>query len=59
MAAVYRSGTFNEDYNPTVFENFKVEAEVDGNSVFLELWDTAGQEAYDRLRLLTYEKTVS
>ena len=30
------------------------DVEVDGRHVELMLWDTAGQETYDRLRPLTY-----
>ena len=30
---------------------------VDGESHDLDLWDTAGQEAYDRLRILSYPGT--
>jgi len=44
---------------PTVFENYitHVEHKPSGKGVELALWDTAGQEEYDRLRPLSYPET--
>ncbi|KAK8054153.1 GTP-binding protein rho2 [Apiospora saccharicola] len=39
-----------------VFENYVTDCRVDGKSVQLALWDTAGQEDYERLRPLAYSK---
>ncbi|CAO3591305.1 unnamed protein product [Absidia cylindrospora] len=44
-------------YEPTVFENYVHEITVDCQEVEFGLWDTAGQEEYDRLRTLSYENT--
>ncbi|KAI9729428.1 MAG: Rho GTPase [Cirrosporium novae-zelandiae] len=41
---------------PTVFENYVTDCRVDGRDVQLALWDTAGQEDYERLRPLAYAK---
>eukprot|EP00121_Abeoforma_whisleri_P010591 Awhi_evm1s9770 len=57
LLTVYVQGTFPKDYVPTVFENHVSEIPVDGKDYELALWDTAGQEEYDRLRPLSYCET--
>ncbi|GAA5891113.1 hypothetical protein JCM6882_006425 [Rhodosporidiobolus microsporus] len=54
---VFVHGHFPEDYEPTVFENHIKDVHVEGAQVELSLWDTAGQEDFDRLRSLSYADT--
>merc|ERR1719251_661278 len=51
------TGEFPEDYVPTVFDNQMTNLEVNGKQIQVELWDTAGQEAFDRIRHLSYRDT--
>ena len=57
LLIVFSKDEFPEVYVPTVFENYVADIEVDGKQVELALWDTAGQEDYDRLRPLSYPNT--
>ncbi|KER23046.1 hypothetical protein T265_08991 [Opisthorchis viverrini] len=69
LLIVFSRGTFPDYYVPTVFDTFVTDITVDGKQVKrnfaraefikveLSLWDTAGQEDYDRLRTLSYPDT--
>ncbi|KAG5448703.1 GTP-binding protein Rho1, variant 2 [Clonorchis sinensis] len=57
LLIVFSKDQFPEVYVPTVFENYVADIELAGKRVELALWDTAGQEDYDRLRPLSYPDT--
>lgn len=57
LLSSFSTGKFPEEYIPTVFENCSRTLQVDGRNIVLNMWDTAGQEDYDRMRPISYPGT--
>lgn len=58
LLSCFANNSFPLDYVPTVFDNLSVCMDYDlYGPVRLDLWDTAGQEDYARLRPLSYPNT--
>jgi len=57
MLMSFSNNTFPQEYVPTVFDNYNTAIMVEDTPYNLGLWDTAGQEEYDRLRALCYPQT--
>lgn len=53
----YSTNTFPTEYIPTVFDTYAVTVHIYTERYTLTLFDTAGQEEYDRLRPLSYPNT--
>ncbi|KAK2580439.1 hypothetical protein KPH14_006183 [Odynerus spinipes] len=57
LLITYTTKKFPTEYVPTVFDNYADLICVDGQEFDITLWDTAGQEDYERLRPLSYPNT--
>ncbi|XP_068190934.1 rho-related GTP-binding protein RhoF [Antennarius striatus] len=55
LLMVYAKGDFPEKYAPSVFEKYVTTISLGRKEIKLYLYDTAGQEDYDRLRPLSYQ----
>ena len=53
----YTTGAYQGTLSKICLDNYSAKVIVDEREVNLEMWDTAAQEDYDRLRPLTYPKT--
>ena len=57
LLITYSKDQFPTEYVPTIFDNYSVKVPIAEETYTLELFDTAGQEEYDRLRPLSYPNT--
>lgn len=57
LLTVFARDKLPREYVPTIFDTFTRDLTIGGRGMKLTLWDTAGQQDYDRLRPLCYPST--
>ncbi|UJR33114.1 hypothetical protein I4U23_020571 [Adineta vaga] len=58
LCIVYKDGEYPQDpYVPTIFENYAATVTINNKKYILNLFDSAGQEEYDQLRIMAYPNT--
>jgi Ras-related C3 botulinum toxin substrate 1 len=57
LLLAYTTNSFPEEYVPTIFDNHRMNVQWEDRTVSLDLYDTAGQEDYDKLRPMSYPGT--
>lgn len=56
MLYAYKDKKYNDHHSSTVFDSYSMSIDVDGKPRRMILTDTAGQEEYDRIRILAYKE---
>ncbi|KAG8812278.1 GTP-binding protein Rho1 [Serendipita sp. 400] len=54
LVSAFYSGEFRDEFLPTAFESRVIDLKIDGTPIELDVFDTAGQEDYEQLRLDSY-----
>ncbi|XP_023322353.1 cell division control protein 42 homolog isoform X2 [Eurytemora carolleeae] len=57
LLMVYAKDQFPDTYDPTVFDNYQVKVTVGEDTYTIALFDTAGQEDFDRFRPMVFPGT--
>jgi small GTP-binding protein len=57
LLVVYAQGQLPVEYLPTIFENYKCTITVNKAQYDLHLWDSAGREEFEAIRLASYHNT--
>ena len=55
LLTVLKGEDFPERYVPTIFENYTQDVKYNDKTYSLHIWDTPGQDEFDRLRPLSYQ----
>ncbi|RZC37160.1 Ras, Miro, and/or Arf domain containing protein [Asbolus verrucosus] len=56
LSVVFSRNEFPDEHIPTIYDTYTKTISVDDQNVELAIWDTAGEEDYDRLRPLSYSR---
>ena len=54
LITCYIQDQFPEEHVPTVLDCYRTEVQIDKKALTLQIWDSAGQKDYSKLRTLGY-----